>query len=53
MTDESSLPERDGGDPDDNIPPAPWSFKIMVGLAVLYLAWRLVEGIVWVVQRFI
>ena len=32
---------------------APWSFKIMVGLAVLYLAWRLVEGIVWVVQRFI
>lgn len=35
----------------DEAPPAPWSFKIMVGLAVLYLGWRLVQGIVWVVQR--
>ena len=29
----------------------PWSFKIMIALAVLYLGWRLVQGIVWVVQR--
>ena len=31
----------DGGSP----PKAPFSFKLMVGLAVLYLGWRLVQGI--------
>lgn len=25
----------------------PWSFKVMIVLVVLYLGWRLVEGIVW------
>lgn len=25
----------------------PWSFKLMVVLVVLYLGWRLVQGIVW------
>lgn len=29
----------------------PFSFKLMVVLAVLYLGWRLVQGIVWVVER--
>lgn len=28
----------------------PWSFKVMVVLVVLYLGWRLVEGLVWVWQ---
>lgn len=51
MTDERYLPERDGPDPDDQVPPAPWSFKIMVVLAGLYLVWRLVEGVIWVVER--
>lgn len=44
----SELPERD---PDDDVPPAPWSFKIMVVLAVVYLAWRLIQGVVWVAER--
>ena len=26
----------------------PWTFKLMVVLVVLYLGWRLVEGVVWV-----
>lgn len=38
-------------DPDEEIPPAPWSFKIMVALAAIYLAWRLIEGVIWVVER--
>lgn len=38
-------------DPDDRVPPAPWSFKIMVALAVIYLAWRLIQGVVWVIER--
>lgn len=25
----------------------PWSFKVMVVLVVLYLGWRLVQGLVW------
>lgn len=25
----------------------PWTFKLMVVLVVLYLGWRLVQGIVW------
>jgi len=30
---------------------APFSFKLMVVLAVLYLGWRLVQGIIWLVER--
>lgn len=30
---------------------APFSFKLMVVLAVLYLGWRLVQGVVWLVER--
>ena len=29
----------------------PFSFKLMVVLVVLYLGWRLVEGVVWLVER--
>ena len=29
----------------------PISFKLMVGLAVLYLGWRFVQGIFWLIQR--
>lgn len=28
----------------------PFTFKLMISLAVLYLGWRLVQGIVWVWQ---
>lgn len=31
---------------------APFSFKLMVFLAVVYLGWRLIQGIIWVVERF-
>jgi hypothetical protein len=44
--------ERGGRDVDE-APPAPWSFKVMVALAVLYLGWRLVQGIVWLVERLL
>ncbi len=26
---------------------APFTFKLMIALAVLYLGWRLIQGIVW------
>ena len=34
----------------DDHPPVPFSFKLMVVLAVLYLGWRLVQGIVLLVR---
>lgn len=29
--------------------PTPFSFKLMVVLVALYLGWRLVQGIVWLI----
>lgn len=29
--------------------PTPFSFKLMVVLVTLYLGWRLVQGIVWLI----
>ncbi len=40
----------DSGRPQEEIK-TPFSFKLMVILAVLYLGWRLVQGIVWVIER--
>ena len=52
MTSEPPREPADGSrDPDDEIPQAPWSFKIMVALAVLYLGWRLVQGVMWLIDR--
>ena len=31
---------------------APLSFKLMIAMTVLYLGWRLVQGIMWLIQRF-
>jgi hypothetical protein len=30
---------------------APFSFRLMVVLVVIYLGWRLVQGIAWVIAR--
>jgi hypothetical protein len=30
---------------------APFTFKLAIALTVLYLAWRLIQGIVWVFER--
>jgi hypothetical protein len=52
VTDEF-LPERDGVD-EHSAPEevkAPFSFKLMIVLTVVYLGWRLVQGIVWLVER--
>jgi hypothetical protein len=28
----------------------PLTFKLMIGLTVLYLGWRFVQGVVWLVE---
>lgn len=43
------LPETDG-QPEEEIK-APFTFKLMIALTVLYLGWRLVQGIMWVIDQ--
>lgn len=37
--------------PETAAPSAPWHFKVLLGATLLYLGWRLVEGVVWVAER--
>jgi hypothetical protein len=37
--------------PEATSPGAPWHFKLLLGVTLLYLGWRLVEGIVWVAEQ--
>lgn len=30
---------------------APFSFRLMIALVVIYLGWRLIQGILWVFDR--
>jgi hypothetical protein len=49
MSDEF-LPDSDREEPLEEVR-APFSFKLMIALTVAYLGWRLVQGIVWVVEK--
>ena len=33
-------------------PPVPWHFKFLVLATVLYLGWRAVQGVIWLIARF-
>ena len=33
-------------------PPVPWHFKLLVVATVLYLGWRAVQGVAWLIGRF-
>ncbi len=37
--------------PDSENVKTPFSFKLMIVLTVLYLGWRLVQGIVWLISQ--
>jgi hypothetical protein len=43
-------PETPGESPEVENLPTPFLFKVMVVLAALYLGWRLVEGVIWLIQ---
>jgi hypothetical protein len=32
--------------------PAPWHFKVLLAATAIYLAWRGIQGIDWLAQRF-
>lgn len=46
---DSFLPEKDG--PIEEKEPYPFGFKIVVALTVLYLLWRLGQGVLWLISR--
>lgn len=48
---EEENPERPGGAGAEELPPVPWHLKVIGGMAVAYLGWRLIQGIVWLVGR--
>lgn len=49
LTEEGGCPEckKVIGDP----PTTPWHFKLLVVAAVVYLGWRAVQGVVWLIQH--
>ncbi len=32
--------------------PVPWHFKLLLVATVLYLGWRAVQGVMWLMDRF-
>ncbi|MGH9153996.1 MAG: hypothetical protein ACRD03_16780 [Acidimicrobiales bacterium] len=40
-----------GGPDEDELPPVPWHFKLLLAATVVYLGWRAVQGVAWVVAR--
>ncbi len=43
-------PEPPGDYPEVEDLPTPFLFRVMVALAALYLGWRLVEAVIWLIQ---
>jgi hypothetical protein len=39
-------------DPDAPPPKAPWHFWVLVAAIVIYLGWRLIQGVGWIAGRF-
>jgi hypothetical protein len=44
------LPGADGPEGETEVP-TPFSFKLMIALTVIYLGWRLVQGIIWLIDQ--
>ncbi|MGA7096728.1 MAG: hypothetical protein WB245_04095 [Acidimicrobiia bacterium] len=44
------MTDPDRPEPEEDVK-APFSFKLMIALTAIYLGWRLVQGIVWVVHQ--
>jgi hypothetical protein len=47
---EGTVDDGSRAEPGDDAPGAPWHFWLMVAAITLYLGWRLLQGIGWVVE---
>jgi hypothetical protein len=53
MSDESLVPSPESGaadEPDSSAEKWPWSFILLIVSAAIYLGWRLIQGIAWLVD---
>ena len=50
MSDEY-LPDADKPEEAPEQVRAPFSFRLMIALTIAYLGWRLVQGIIWVIEK--
>jgi hypothetical protein len=48
---EPSPPTGQGPDTDEALDPVPWHFKLMLGALAIYLGYRALQGVEWVVQH--
>ena len=39
-------------DDDEDLPPIPWHLKLLAGAVAVYLGYRALQGIEWLVGRF-
>jgi hypothetical protein len=44
--------QEDQGERDDDGVRVPWHFWVVLGAAALYLGWRLLQGVGWLVDLF-
>jgi hypothetical protein len=47
---QSAVPGRDETEQGSAKVRAPWHFYVLVAAVVIYLGWRLVQGIVWLLR---
>lgn len=47
---QSTVPGRDETEKSPEKVRAPWHFYVLVAAVVIYLGWRLVQGIVWLLR---
>jgi hypothetical protein len=45
-------PRAPGDEAESSLRTVPWHFWLLLGALVVYLGWRLIEGIGWLVGRF-
>lgn len=38
------------GENEGEAPKAPWHFKLMIGCLALYLGWRVIQGVQWLLN---
>ena len=44
-------PRRHATDDDEDLPPIPWHLKLLAGAVAVYLGYRALQGIEWLVGR--
>lgn len=52
VAEDEPVNDADGGEDAADQPEVPWHFKLLVLATILYLLYRAVQGVAWLVGRF-